>query len=286
MSRSTWTVVAGTLAAGAVAALAAGPMASDVTHALDGLQRSDSASAEAPPAGDWPVYASDAAATHYSPLDEITPANVQRLTQVWEWKPGKRRCRIRHAPRRLPEHAADDRRRPLRQHALQPGRRARRGDGRRTLALRSRGVQAGQPASGQGFVHRGLAAWRDGDDFRIFLNSRDRLIALDARTGRRIPAFGKDGEVPRRGADLVHQPRPLRADISPVIYRNLVIVGNGVGIGSAIGRIRRATSARSTRGPAGASGPSTPFHSRVNSATTPGTTARGASRATPTCGRR
>ncbi len=42
----------------------------------------------------------------------------------------------------------------------------------------------GQPPNGTGFVHRGVAAWRDeSGQLRIFLNSRYRLICLDARTG-------------------------------------------------------------------------------------------------------
>ena len=41
----------------------------------------------------------------------------------------------------------------------------------------------GQPPNGQGFAHRGVAAWRDGDRLRIILNSRYRLIQLDAKTG-------------------------------------------------------------------------------------------------------
>ena len=35
----------------------------------------------------WPHYAGDQAATHYSPLEQITTANVNRLAVAWEWKP-------------------------------------------------------------------------------------------------------------------------------------------------------------------------------------------------------
>jgi glucose dehydrogenase len=44
-----------------------------------------------PPAGspqEWPVYAADAAATHYSPLTDINRSNVGRLAVAWEWKTG------------------------------------------------------------------------------------------------------------------------------------------------------------------------------------------------------
>ena len=65
---------------------------------------------------------------------------------------------------------------------------------------------------------------------RIFLNSRWRLIALDAKTGEPITSFGTNGVV-----DLT---QGLRREVNrkhytntspPVVYRNLVILGNGVG---------------------------------------------------------
>src|SRR5688572_4977381 len=38
----------------------------------------------------WPQYAADQAASHYSPLDQITPANVSKLAIAWEWKPNEK----------------------------------------------------------------------------------------------------------------------------------------------------------------------------------------------------
>jgi quinoprotein glucose dehydrogenase len=35
----------------------------------------------------WPAYAADSAATHYSPLADITPAKVAQHDVAWEWKP-------------------------------------------------------------------------------------------------------------------------------------------------------------------------------------------------------
>src|SRR5207253_9251033 len=53
-------------------------------------------------------------------------------------------------------------------------------------AFDPKAYEDGQPPNGTGFVHRGVAAWRDsagGNALRIFINSRYRLICLDARTG-------------------------------------------------------------------------------------------------------
>jgi len=37
------------------------------------------------PTGEWRYYAGDAASTKYSPLDQITRANVRTLQVAWKW---------------------------------------------------------------------------------------------------------------------------------------------------------------------------------------------------------
>ena len=47
-----------------------------------------------------------------------------------------------------------------------------------------------------GWLHRGVAYWRNGDDERIvILTAFAQLIMLDAKTGKPVPAFGKDGRI-------------------------------------------------------------------------------------------
>ena len=73
----------------------------------------------------------------------------------------------------------------------------------------------GQPPNGTGYVHRGLAAWRDqrdGNKLRIFLNSRYRSICLDAETGTLVESFGEKGIV-----DL--EPEPDLADREEALHR-------------------------------------------------------------------
>jgi quinoprotein glucose dehydrogenase len=102
--------------------------------------------------------------------------------------------------------------------------------GRELWRYNPEAYKEGQPASGQGFVHRGLAAWKDGDHLRIFLNSRTRLIALDARTGRPVQTFGKNGEIDLAEALVWKINKKHYANTSPpVVYKDLVILGNGVG---------------------------------------------------------
>jgi quinoprotein glucose dehydrogenase len=88
----------------------------------------------------------------------------------------------------------------------------------------------GQPSNGTGFVHRGVGTWSDGRSRRVFINSRWRLFALDARTGKPVATFGHQGEV-----DLAASlSRPVRREhytntSPPLVIGNLVVLGNGVG---------------------------------------------------------
>jgi len=44
--------------------------------------------AQGPGPTDWPAVAGDVGAMKYTALNQITPANVTRLTEVWTYKPG------------------------------------------------------------------------------------------------------------------------------------------------------------------------------------------------------
>ena len=49
-----------------------------------------SAAAQKPPASqEWPVYAGDAGAAHYSPLADVDRDTVSRLAIAWEWNPSE-----------------------------------------------------------------------------------------------------------------------------------------------------------------------------------------------------
>jgi glucose dehydrogenase len=88
----------------------------------------------------------------------------------------------------------------------------------------------GQPSNGTGFVHRGVALWSDGQQRRVFINSRWRLIALDAATGQRIQTFGAGGEIDvTEGLGWPVNPLHYTNTSPPVIWGDLVILGNGIG---------------------------------------------------------
>ena len=88
----------------------------------------------------------------------------------------------------------------------------------------------GQPSNGTGLVHRGVATWTDGKERRVFINSRWRLFALDAKTGKPIPAFGAGGEVDlTAGLSRSIRKEHYTNTSPPLVWGNLVILGNGVG---------------------------------------------------------
>ena len=184
------------------------------------------------PLQEWPFYGGDQAGTKYSPLEEINRSNVRNLQSAWTWKTGEGpRDEFKTVPGMFEAT-------PLmiggtlylstpynRVVALDAN------TGRERWSYDPKAYEDGQVPNGTGFVHRGVAAWRDPGSKRqrIFLNSRYRLIALDAETGRPEPGFGTDGVVNlARGLLWEINPKHYTNTSPPVVYKDLVIVGNGV----------------------------------------------------------
>ena len=87
----------------------------------------------------------------------------------------------------------------------------------------------GIPAN-DGWLHRGVAYWRNGDDERIvILTAFAQMIALDAKTGKPMPTFGNNGRI-----DLAEGlRRPVDRDYytmssPPVIVRGVIVAGSSV----------------------------------------------------------
>jgi quinoprotein glucose dehydrogenase len=190
--------------------------------------------AQAPSAGrpagagnvDWPAYAGDKASTKYSALDQINADTVGKLQIAW------RRSAIPEELRaQFPDGAAS----ANYQHTPLMI------DG---LLYMSSGVGAvvaldpatgktvwfdtlppradGQPAQ-RGGATRGIAYWTDGKDARIVTNVGSNLVALNAKTGKRYPDFGVNGQV-----DLTKGfERPItgwRWSSGPMVVRDVVII--------------------------------------------------------------
>ena len=148
--------------------------------------------------GEWHEYAGDVLGTKYSPLDQITSANVQELEVAWRW-PSLDLPLQASNPLWLTGRNEDT---PLMANgvlftvtglglvaALDPG------TGVTRWSYDPESYKAGKP-NNVGFIQRGLAYWTDGDRERLLLGTGDAyLISIDARTGKPDPGFGNEGKV-------------------------------------------------------------------------------------------
>lgn len=181
---------------------------------------------------EWPFYGGDQAGTKYSTLDEINRDNVRNLQVAWTWKTEERPIdEFKTVPGMFETT-------PLMiggtLYLSTPYNRVVTLDadtGRERWSYDPKAYEDGQVPNGTGFVHRGVAAWRDSNSrrLRIFMNSRYRLIAIDAETGKPISGFGDNGVVNLvRGLRWEINPKHYTNTSPPIVYKDLVIVGNGV----------------------------------------------------------
>jgi len=181
---------------------------------------------------EWRYYGGDAGGQKYSTLTDINRGNVAALAPAWQWQTGE-------AP--LPQYSTSPgmfEATPLmiggvlylstpynRVIALEAA------SGRELWSYDPKAYEPGQVPNGTGFVHRGVAAWRDSRShaLRILMNSRSRLIELDATSGLPVAAFGDHGSVNLLdGLQWPVNPKHYTNTSPPLIFGDLVIVGNGV----------------------------------------------------------
>ena len=177
-------------------------------------------------AGEWRTYGGDLGNTHYSALDQVDASNFSKLELAWRFKTDNL------GPR--PEFQYEGT--PLMANGILY---ATGGTRRAVFALDAangellwvhgeregpRGAAAPRQLSG-----RGLAYWTDGREERIlYVTPGYQLIALNAKTGIRVPGFGKDGIVDLKldddqTIDLVNGEVGLHA--APAVAKDVVIVG-------------------------------------------------------------
>ncbi|MCE2559295.1 MAG: hypothetical protein J4F98_11990, partial [Acidobacteria bacterium] len=151
------------------------------------------------PAGEWRHYAADRASTKYSPLDQINPANVDQLREVWRWASVETEADTEYRGGMYKST-------PLyidgtlyittslsQVAALDPA------TGETRWVYDPRSYDAGRPANA-GFQQRGLEYWSgevDGEPVErlIYAAHHRRLISLDLKTGEPDPSFGDGGMV-------------------------------------------------------------------------------------------
>ena len=189
------------------------------------------------PALDWPSYGGDRGAMRYSPVPDLTPANVGRLRIAWTWKTGESQVQsVRGEPLAFPLQfeatplVLGDTLyvvTPLHQVAALDavsGRQLWRFD---PDTWRRAGVPTRVPVT-----HRGVAVWTGQAQRRVLLATGRHLFALDARTGTPIPSFGDSGKVDIT-ADFPSPADPAHFGNTspPALFDSLVIVGSSISDG-------------------------------------------------------
>ncbi len=154
---------------------------------------------------DWPSYNRDLAGTRYSPLEQISPANVDELRQAWSYP-------------LAPAHGVPFDGSELTPLVVDGVLYATAGD--RIVALRGdTGAEVWRFVLPQGAPsQRGLAYWPGDAETppRVFFTAGRTLVALEAATGKPISTFGIDGSVPL----------PAAYNGTPTRFEHLLIVGS------------------------------------------------------------
>jgi len=185
-----------------------------------------------PSVDEWPYQGGDPGSIKYSALTQINTKNVRNLKLAWQWRTGEQPNKEFNTRPGMFEAT------PImvdgtlyvstpynRVVAIDPA------TGKERWSYDPKAYEDGQVPNGTGFVHRGVAAWRDSstNKLRILMNSRYHLIELDADTGKPVSNFGDNGVV-NLLTELSWEVNPKHyTNTSPVVvYKDLVIVGNGV----------------------------------------------------------
>ncbi|MBB3348937.1 PQQ-binding-like beta-propeller repeat protein [Sphingomonas sp. BK069] len=180
----------------------------------------------APGDTDWRHYANDLASTRYAALDQIDATNFDSLEVAWRFRTDSLGARPDYQLEATPlvvngviYSTAGSRRdvvaldaatgELLWIHREDEGERAR---------------KAPRQLSG-----RGVSYWTDGTEERLlYVTIGYRLIALDPRTGQRVPGFGSDGAVDLKTEfdqeiDLIEGDVGLNS--TPLVAKDTVVVG-------------------------------------------------------------
>ncbi len=149
-------------------------------------------------ASEWPSYGGDKASSRYSLLDQVDAKNFRSLRVAWTWRSPEEEVIKAHpglttwvwestplmvggvlyVSTSLSQVAAIDASTSKTRWVYDP-----------------ETWKNGTP-SNNGFVHRGVAYWADGEDQRILFGTGDGyLVCLDAKTGKPISAFGHAGRI-------------------------------------------------------------------------------------------
>lgn len=183
---------------------------------------------------DWGIYKGDSKGVQYSDLSQINVANVGDLEPVWTYQTGD----------------ATERSTIYSNPIIIAGRMFFTSPSLKAIALNAATGEElwrfdpeafpGAPKSGTG-RNRGVTYWEEGDDQRIFHFVKNRVYALDARTGEPVTAFGEGGFLDlRENLDVDPATASVEVTTPGIIFENNLIIASRVpeGYRSTPGHIR------------------------------------------------
>jgi len=183
--------------------------------------------------GEWPYYSGDVRGSRFSPLEQINASNFNKLEVAWRFKTDNLGTR--------PEYKLEGT--PLMVKGVIY---TTAGSRRAVVALDARtgeqlwvfnAIREGMRAGGapRQLSGRGVSYWTDnkGDDRIIYVTTGYRLVALNAKNGQPIPAFGRDGIVDMklgatfgRGQQIDLESGEIGLHSTPTIVGDVALVGS------------------------------------------------------------
>jgi quinoprotein glucose dehydrogenase len=170
---------------------------------------------------DWGIYRGHSTGIQYSELDQINTANVGRLQKAWEYHHGNPVGPGMYANPIIVDGLLYFTTPEVNAVALNAA------NGEEVWVFKPSGYNknAKQPFLGR---NRGLVFWEDadGNNKRIFNFVRDRVYAIDAKTGELILSFGENGFIDlRKNLPLPAELVDIETTTQGIVYKNFLIVG-------------------------------------------------------------
>ena len=190
--------------------------------------------------GEWPHYGADMRSSRYSPLDQITGANFNKLEVAWHFKTDNLgtfpEFKLEGTPlmvKGVLYTTAGTRRSVI---AL---------DGKTGELIWVHSLREGKRAavSPRQLSGRGVWYWTDGrgDERVIYVTTGYRLVELNARTGGLVPSFGKDGivdlkvgAVKGKGEQIDLETGEIGIHSTSAVAKDTIIVGSSMREGATV----------------------------------------------------
>ncbi|RZS96804.1 PQQ-binding-like beta-propeller repeat protein [Cecembia calidifontis] len=167
----------------------------------------------------WGAYKADPKSTSYSPLDQINLSNVSQLENVWifqmsDLEPGADPVSSQSNPI-IVDGVMYVNSGKQTVYAIDAA------TGKEIWSFKS--LKEGMPSA----ASRGVTYWESGDDKRILYSSGNDLMAINAKTGKLIPSFGKEGRV-NLNEGVRDDPDKISVTLTTPgrIYKDLIIIGS------------------------------------------------------------